>query len=70
VPAARWLRTLPLARIHLLSPRPSCPPGPYILAGGKPEGATDECVWLVFEHGYVGPVTTSWLLRDEEERHG
>ena len=32
--AARWLRDVPLARIYLMTPRPSMPPGSHIEAGG------------------------------------
>jgi hypothetical protein len=31
--AARWLQDTPLARVYLLTPRPSMPPGHVILAG-------------------------------------
>ena len=34
--AARWLQDTPLARVYLLTPRPSMPPGRVILAGEKP----------------------------------
>jgi hypothetical protein len=50
--AARWLADTPLARIHLLTPRPSMPPGQVILAGEKPGGGTQDFAWLVFEHGH------------------
>ena len=38
--AARWLADTPLARVYLLTPRPSMPPGHVILAGEKPSGGT------------------------------
>jgi hypothetical protein len=48
--AARWLAQTPLARILLLTPRPSMPPGQVILAGEKPGGGTQDFAWLVFDH--------------------
>src|SRR3990167_584113 len=68
--AAHWLKGTPLARVWLLSPRPSMPPGHVIARGEKPgDGKTDFC-WLVFEHRH--PEHTSqhttelrWLYRDK-----
>jgi hypothetical protein len=48
LPAARWLRQLPLESVFLLSPRPSVPPGAWIAAGHKPANGTQDFVWLVF----------------------
>jgi hypothetical protein len=62
--AARWLNELPLRRVWLMTPRPSMPPGPYILAGGKAEGDTRDFCWLVFERGYRGRPEIRWLHRD------
>ena len=62
--AARWLRETPLARVYLLTPRPSMPPGHVILAGKKPGGGTQDFVWLIFEHGHAGPPELRWLHRD------
>jgi hypothetical protein len=62
--AAHWLRETPLCRIWLLTPRPSMPPGSYILAGKKPKGGRVDFCWIVFERGYVGPPTMLWLHRD------
>ena len=62
--AAHWLQSTPLARIYLLTPRPSMPPGHVILAGEKPGGGTQDFAWLVFEHGHVGPPAMHWLHRD------
>jgi hypothetical protein len=63
LPAARWLQSTPLRRIYLLTPRPSMPPGHVILSGKKSGGGTQEFVWLVFEHGHVGPPEMRWLYR-------
>lgn len=67
LPAARWLQDTPLVRIHLLTPRPSMPPGHTIAAGEKPGGGKQDFCWLVWEN--PKPVTASfpalrWLHRD------
>ena len=64
--AARWLANTPLARIYLLTPRPSMPPGEVILRGEKPGGGTQDFCWLVFSHRHKGPPTVQWLYRDRE----
>jgi hypothetical protein len=62
--AAHWLRYTPLARVWLMTPRPSMPPGYTITAGQKPgSGKTDFC-WLVFTKGRIGPASVMWLHRD------
>jgi hypothetical protein len=48
LPAARWLRQLPLETIYLLTPRPSMPPGAWIAGGGKVGNGIADFVWLVF----------------------
>jgi hypothetical protein len=62
--AARWLQQTPLARVWLLTPRPSMPPGRVILAGEKPGGDTRDFCWLVWSRGYVGKPELRWLHRD------
>jgi hypothetical protein len=62
--AARWLEQTPLARIWLLTPRPSMPPGEAILRGEKPGGGKVDFCWLVFEVGYCGATMVRWLRRD------
>lgn len=64
LPAARWLRETPLARIHLLTPRPSMPPGHTITAGEKPGGGKQDFCWLVWDRAHVGPASIGWLHRD------
>jgi hypothetical protein len=66
LPAAKWLRSMPLETIYLLSPRPSMPPGSWIAAGNKPGGGTQDFVWLVFSklHSPRRPPVTRWLTRD------
>lgn len=62
--AAHWLKETPLARVWLMTPRPSMPPGHTIAAGQKPgEGKMDFC-WLVWERGFIGETSIKWLRRD------
>lgn len=70
LPAARWLRETPLARVWLLTPRPSMPPGHVIMAGEKPGGGTADFCWLVWEQGYVGTPELRWLHRDGDAARG
>ena len=62
--AARWLEPLPLAKIYLLSPRPSMPPGEVIARGERPGGGRTDFAWLVFNRGHSGPSELRWLHRD------
>jgi hypothetical protein len=66
LPAAGWLRSMPLETIYLITPRPSMPPGSWIAAGNKPGGGTQDFVWLVFSklHSPRRPPVTRWLTRD------
>jgi hypothetical protein len=66
--AAHWLEALPLARIWLLTPRPSMPPGEVILRGEKPGGGKTDFCWLVFDRTHTGPPTLAWLHRDGGDR--
>jgi hypothetical protein len=68
VAAHEWLSKAPLARVLLLTPRPSMPPSTYIQAGKKPEGGRVEHAWLVFERGYCGAPPLRWLHRDFDVR--
>jgi hypothetical protein len=63
--AARWLEDTPLARIWMLTPRPSMPPGETILRGEKPGGGKTDYVWLIWDQAHKGPASVSWLRRDE-----
>lgn len=47
--SAGLFRDMPPARIHPVIPRPSCPPGQFLLDGGKAEGGVENFVWLVWE---------------------
>lgn len=64
LPAARWLQETPLAKIYLLTPRPSMPPGHVIAAGEKPGGGKQDFCWLVWDRAHSGPPTIDWLRRD------
>lgn len=39
---------LPPDRIYPVFPRPSCPPGQYLLDGGKAEGGVENFVWMIW----------------------
>jgi hypothetical protein len=64
VAAHEWLSTAPLARVLMMTPRPSMPPASYIAAGETPGGARVEHCWLIFERGHRGPAQLLWLHRD------
>jgi hypothetical protein len=63
---AAWPRLVnaPLARILMLTPRPSIPPGSYLAAGRKPQDARPEFAWMIFERGHRGAPELGWLHRD------
>lgn len=49
----------PPNRIYPVLPRPSCPPGQFLLDGGKAEGGVENFVWLVFSSAEP-PEGTLW----------
>jgi len=59
-----WLRTTPLAKVLIITPRPSMPPGPVIEAGLAPGGGTEDFAWMIWDHKHKGPPTLGWLNRD------
>jgi hypothetical protein len=63
--AGKWLKELPLARVYLLTPRPSMPPGYVIAAGEKPGGGTQDFCWLVMDRTHRGPPELRWLHRED-----
>lgn len=66
LPAAKWLRDLPLKKIWVMTPRPSMPSGEHIRAGGRIGGGTQDFVWLIFEKGCDhGCPEMDWLHRDK-----
>ena len=67
LPAAHWLRDLPLESVHLLTPRPSMPPASWIAAGNVPGGGAQDFCWLVFNKSASAgcwPPRLRWLHRD------
>lgn len=72
LPAARWLRQTPLARILLLTPRPAMPPGCVVSHGvglhGEPQkvgGGKQDFCWLIWDKAHTGPASIGWLHRDD-----
>ena len=59
-----WLIPCRLARVYLLTPRPSIPPGEMIERGEKPGGGGYDYSWLIFDRAHKGPPTLGWLHRD------
>ncbi len=47
--AAGLYAEAPPHRAWILTPRPSCPPGDYLLAGNRAQGGTADWCWLVWE---------------------
>lgn len=62
--AAHWLHGTPLARVWLMTPRPSMPPGHTITRGDKPGGGKMDFCWLVWVTGHEGAAELQWLRRD------
>jgi hypothetical protein len=69
LPAARWLRRLPLESVYLLTPRPSMPPASWIAAGNEPGGGTQDFAWLVFnkQSAIDREPRLRWLHRDRRQ---
>lgn len=40
---------LPPDRVYPINPRPSCPPGQFLLDGGKASGGVENFIWLVWD---------------------
>ncbi len=66
--SGRWISSIPLRRIWLLSPRPSMPPGDIALEhekrGEEPAGGTEDYAWLIIERGFTGHAEVRWLHRE------
>lgn len=63
-----WNRAHPPARIWILCPRPSMPPGDYVEVGGKVGGGTKDFAWHVWtaENLLLGDKPTfDWLQRED-----
>jgi hypothetical protein len=64
--AAGLYAEFPPHRIYSITPRPSCPPGEYLLAGGKAEGGQPDYAWLIWN--LSEPYTSTqflWLRANE-----
>lgn len=61
---SRWLEESRPARVLILTPRPSMPPGPVIAAGLRAGGGKTDFAWYVWEKGYGGAPQFGWLRRD------
>jgi hypothetical protein len=59
--AAGLFAEFPPARIWLITPRPSCPPGEYLAAGNKAGGGTADYCWMVWEPLVGGEPVLGWL---------
>lgn len=74
---ARWLGSedrarglwhdCPPNRVWWVAPRPSCPPGEFLLAGGKATGGTPDFIWTVWDRLHPARPgerpTFGWCLR-------
>jgi len=61
---AKWLERTPLRRVLIMSPRPSMPPGEYVLSGQKVGGGTKDFSWFVWVQNYDGRPEIMHLQRD------
>jgi hypothetical protein len=62
---SRWLETTPLHRVWFVTPRPSMPPGPAIMAGQKPGNGTTDYAWFVWKKDYDGRAEVRWLRKNK-----
>lgn len=67
---SRWLEATPLAEVLDITPRPSMPPGPVILAGVKPGGGTKDFSVFIWRHGHEGRPLGGWLRKNRDEPKG
>ena len=52
-------------KVFQITPRPSCPPGDWLEAGGKPGGGTADYVWIVWDSVYPEDATMfDWMRCD------
>ena len=61
---SEWISTTPFYREYRCTPRPSCPPGSYIAAGGKVGGGQTDFSWFIWLIGFTGDATIRFLRRD------
>lgn len=63
-----WLKSTPLARVHVFTWRISMPPGELLVSGAvKPEGGKKCFAWFVWEHGWQGPPVVNLLIKPAKE---
>lgn len=53
-------RKAPPTKVYPINPRPSCPPGQYLLDGGKATGGVADYCWLVFTPRHLGATEIVW----------
>lgn len=64
--AGRWdtlYRDHPASRAYIITPRPSCPPGYFLWAGGKAQGGTANWVWIIWDRTEPVPFRGPPLIR-------
>lgn len=54
-------RDHPPSRIWIITPRPSCPPGAHLAAGGVASGGTADWIWLVWSEDRAGESVLGWI---------
>lgn len=64
--ATGFFQDYPPSACWIVVPRPSCPPGDFLEAGGKAEGGNADFCWLVYDN--LNPATanamiTGWVTR-------
>lgn len=57
----------PPSRIHVITPRVSCPPGSHLAAGGKAQNGTSDWCWLVWSKTEETTHTTFGWLRSPRD---
>lgn len=62
---SHWLARTPLARIWLITPRPSMPPGSLVPDVKQRGNGTTDYAWLVWHQGYSGLPQIGWLRRGD-----
>lgn len=60
---SQWLESTPLKCVLFICPRPSCPPGQFLLDGGKAGNGRADFVWCIWEQGYRGRPEIGWCRR-------
>jgi hypothetical protein len=51
----------PPSRVWIITPRPSCPPGAHLVAGGVASGGTADWCWLVWDEKRAGESVLGWI---------